>query len=64
MGLANNLNSERKKGVMLSVFDVSVIVVNYNCSATLENCINSLLSSRGFGELLLVDNGSTDRSLV
>jgi len=44
-------------------FDVSVIVVNYNCNTTLKACIESILLSKEVGELLLVDNASTDDSL-
>jgi len=44
-------------------FNVSVIVVNYNCYATLSECIRSILRSKGVGELLLVDNASTDGSM-
>lgn len=42
---------------------VSVIVVNYNCSSTLSACIGTILSSNSVGELLLVDNASTDKSM-
>jgi GT2 family glycosyltransferase len=42
---------------------VSVIVVNYNCQTTLRACIGTILHSRNVGELLLVDNASTDGSL-
>ncbi|MCW4003156.1 MAG: glycosyltransferase family 2 protein [Candidatus Bathyarchaeota archaeon] len=42
---------------------VSVIVVNYNCHTTLKACIHSILLSKNVGELVLVDNASTDRSL-
>jgi N-acetylglucosaminyl-diphospho-decaprenol L-rhamnosyltransferase len=47
----------------LSRFNVSVIVVNYNCHTTLKDCIKSILLSKGVGELLLVDNASTDGSM-
>jgi len=47
----------------LSRFDVSVIVVNYNCHNTLKDCIKSILLSEAVGELLLVDNASTDKSM-
>jgi len=47
----------------LSRFNVSVIVVNYNCYTTLNDCIRSILLSKGVGELLLVDNASTDGSM-
>lgn len=43
--------------------NASVIIVNYNCSLTLEKCISSILNSKRVGELLLVDNASTDGSL-
>jgi N-acetylglucosaminyl-diphospho-decaprenol L-rhamnosyltransferase len=42
---------------------VSVIVVNYNCLSTLNACIGTILSSNSVGELLLVDNASTDKSM-
>jgi N-acetylglucosaminyl-diphospho-decaprenol L-rhamnosyltransferase len=38
-------------------------VVNYNCYTTLNDCIRSILLSKGVGELLLVDNASTDGSM-
>lgn len=47
----------------LSQLDVSVIVVNYNCYSTLDDCISSILHSKGVGELLLVDNASVDGSM-
>jgi GT2 family glycosyltransferase len=47
----------------ISRFNVSVIVVNYNCRATLQACIRSILLSNNVGELLLVDNASTDNSM-
>jgi len=47
----------------LSRLNVSVIVVNYNCYSTLNECIRSILLSRGVEELLLVDNASTDGSM-
>jgi GT2 family glycosyltransferase len=47
----------------ISRFSVSVIVVNYNCHATLQACIGSILLSKNVGELLLVDNASTDDSM-
>ena len=47
----------------LSRFNVSVIVVNYNCFTTLNDCIRSILLSKAVGELLLVDNASTDGSM-
>ena len=50
-------------GLNLSRFAVFVIVVNYNCIETLNDCIRSILLSKGVGGLLLVDNASTDRSL-
>lgn len=46
-----------------SQLNVSVIVVNYNSYPTLNDCIKSILASKSFGELLLVDNASTDKSL-
>lgn len=47
----------------LSRSNVSVIVVNYNCYSTLNECLRSILLSRGVEELLLVDNASTDGSM-
>ena len=47
----------------LSQYKVSVIVVNYNCYNTLDDCILSILDSKDVEELLLVDNGSTDGSM-
>jgi len=47
----------------LSRSNVSVVVVNYNCYSTLNECISSILLSRGVEELILVDNASTDGSM-
>ena len=47
----------------LPQFNVSVVVVNYNCLATLKNCIGSILLSRSVDELVLIDNASTDGSM-
>ena len=47
----------------MSRFQVSVIVVNYNCYATLRACIKTILLSEEVGELLLIDNASTDGSI-
>jgi GT2 family glycosyltransferase len=47
----------------MSRFNVSVIVVNFNCHATLQACIESILLSKEVEELLLVDNASTDNSI-
>ncbi len=45
---------------------VSVIIVNYNVKYFLEQCLFSLMKSRGnFGiEIIVVDNNSTDGSIV
>jgi N-acetylglucosaminyl-diphospho-decaprenol L-rhamnosyltransferase len=48
----------------LPPLNVSVVVVNYNCYKTLYDCISSILRSKWVGELLLVDNASTDKSLA
>jgi GT2 family glycosyltransferase len=40
-----------------------VIVVNYNCCTTLNDCVKSILLSDSVEELLLVDNASTDGSV-
>lgn len=43
---------------------ISIIIVNYNGSRYLENCLKSLKESDFFGyEIILVDNNSTDKSL-
>ncbi len=43
---------------------VSVVMVNYNGEAFLEECLRSILDqSRSPDEILIVDNASTDRSL-
>jgi GT2 family glycosyltransferase len=47
----------------LPFFNVSVIVVNYNCYYTLKACIKSILKSEAVREILLVDNASTDGSM-
>ena len=44
--------------------DVSVILVNWNGLEHLEVCLSSLLRQNLAAELILVDNGSTDDSLV
>ena len=45
--------------------DVSVIIVNYNTSVLLDNCISSLLEkTKGINfEIIVVDNASSDNSL-
>lgn len=45
---------------------ISIIVPVYNAAEYLERCLKSVISSLGdiSGEVLLVDNGSTDGSLV
>ena len=47
----------------MSRFNVSVIVINYNCISTLQSCIGSILCSDLVAELLLIDNASTDSSM-
>lgn len=43
---------------------VTVVITNYNGESSLDRCIQSLLASRyPIDEILLVDNGSSDRSL-
>ena len=50
---------------MIKVPAVSVIIVNYNGQSYLEQCISSVLSSKYHSfEVILFDNGSTDRSLT
>jgi GT2 family glycosyltransferase len=50
---------------MIKVPLVSVIIVNYNGQSYLEPCISSVLSSKYHSfEVILFDNGSTDRSLT
>lgn len=41
---------------------VSVIVVNYNGAAYIVECIDSVLKSDGNFEILVLDNGSSDKS--
>jgi len=43
---------------------ISVIVTIYNASATLRNCIDSIINQRDFSdyEIILIDDGSTDES--
>lgn len=57
-----SLNSISKTSV-----DVSIIIVNYNLTKEIENCINSLIlnvksSSLKF-EIIIVDNNSTDKDI-
>ena len=47
----------------MSRFNVSVVVVNFNCLNTLSDCIKSILDSKNVGELILVDNASIDGSM-
>ena len=42
---------------------VTVIIVNYNCQPTLNACLSTILRSRAVGEVILVDNASTDESV-
>ena len=45
---------------------ISIIIPVYNAEKYLERCVDSVLTSLGkiSGEILLVDNGSSDNSLV
>ena len=49
---------------MISVFDISVIVVSWNAKEYLQNCLISLNDhgSRYEQEVIVVDNGSSDGS--
>ena len=42
---------------------ISAIIVNYNASALLRNCVDSLLNSPLDIEIIVVDNASSDSSL-
>jgi len=44
---------------------VSIIIVTYNSSGEIENCLNSLTKERGSltQEIIVVDNGSTDETV-
>ena len=46
--------------------ELSIIIVNYNTKALLKNCIDSIISNSDglVYEILIVDNGSTDKSQV
>lgn len=41
---------------------ISVIIVNYNGKHWLRNCLDSLYEANGNKEIIVIDNGSTDRS--
>jgi N-acetylglucosaminyl-diphospho-decaprenol L-rhamnosyltransferase len=44
--------------------DLSIIIVNYNTCALLDNCLRSIFAESGAElEIIVVDNGSTDGSL-
>ncbi len=47
------------------IVDVSIIVPGYNCSKTVEKCLNSIVSQEFFGEIeiIYVDDASTDNSV-
>lgn len=50
---------------MRALGPVSVVVVNWNGEAYLDDCLNAVAALRGeVGEVLVVDNASTDRSLA
>jgi len=43
---------------------VSIVIVNYNSGDYLRRCLRSVLANHGDAEIVLVDNASTDGSLV
>lgn len=43
---------------------VSIVIANYNGESYLNTCLSSVLNSRySFSEILIIDDGSTDRSM-
>ena len=48
---------------MAAYRDVLVVVVAYNSEAVLADCLGSLAAQLPGAEVLVVDNGSTDRTL-
>ena len=43
---------------------ISIVIVNWNSGGLLENCVRSLLRNAAGCQIIVVDNASTDSSLL